>query len=134
MHPRNKNKALSPVISSGTLICIAITVSIATIAWMNGLPTLDIQIEELHVESHKLGQKLAYVDITLHNNGTQNVKIKTVKVNSQLATVVYFSGSNQINSGESAVVRIANAFNSKETCQILFQTANGNKFIYTVTA
>ena len=135
MHsPVNKKKALTPVISSGTMICIAIAVSIATIAWMNGLPSLDMQIEELHVENPKLGRKLAYVDVTLYNNGTRNVKIKSITVNSQLATVVYFSGSNQINSGESAVVRIANTFNSKETWQILFQTTKGNKFMYTVTA
>jgi hypothetical protein len=133
MHPRNMRKALTPVMSSGILICIAIAVSLATLAWMNGLPTPDMQIEQLTATSHKVGQNLAYVDVTLCNNGTQSVKIKSVTVNSQPATLVYTSGSNQIHSGETAVVRVATTFTQKETYQLSFQTVKGNKFMYTVT-
>ena len=133
MHPRN-TKALTPTLSSGILICIAIAVSLATIAWMNGLPAPDIQTEDLQVTSQQLGANLAYVDVTLYNNGTQTVKITSITVNSQPTTTAYIVGSNQINSRESAVVRVANAFTPQETYQITFQTAKGNKLVYTVTA
>ena len=133
MHPRNTKKALSPVMSTGILICIAIAVTLATLAWMNGLPNPDMQTEDLQVTSHKLASNLAYVDITLYNNGTQSVKIKSVTVNSQPTTIVYIAGSNQINTGETAVVRVANAFTPEETYQIELQTVKGSKLVYTVT-
>jgi hypothetical protein len=132
MHSRN-TKALTPLVSSGILICIAIAVSLATLAWMNGLPTPDIQTETLQLTSLKWSQNITYVDVTLHNNGTQNIQIKTVTVNSQPATVVYISGSNQINTEETAVLRIAYTFTPQETYQITFQTAKGNSFNYTAT-
>jgi archaellum component FlaF (FlaF/FlaG flagellin family) len=127
-------KALSPLISSGILICIAVAVSLATLAWMNGLTVPGMQTEELQVTSHQLAANLAYVDVTLYNNGTQSIRIKSVTVDSQPTTVAYIAGSNQINTGESAVVRVANAFTPNETCQLTFQTTKGNKFTYTITA
>jgi hypothetical protein len=127
-------KALTPVMSSGILICIAIAVSLATLAWINGLPTPDIQTENLQPTSHHWGPKLIYVDVTLCNNGTQNVKINSVTVNSQPTTIVYIAGSNQINTGETSVLRIANTFIPEETYQLTFQTAKGNRFVYTVNA
>jgi lipopolysaccharide export system protein LptA len=132
MHPHN-TKALTPMLSSGILICIAIAVSLATLAWMNGLPTPDMQPETLQLTNCQWETNLAYVDVTLHNNGTQNVQLKSVTVNSQPATVVYIAGSNQINNGETAVLRIAHAFTPQETYQLKFQTAKGNKFTYTAT-
>ena len=134
MHRCNTKKALAPVMSSGILICIAIAVTLATLAWMNGLPTQDIQTESLQLTSHQWGPKLIYVDVTLYNNGTQNVKINSVTVNSQPTTIVYIAGSNQINTGESTVLRIANTFIPEETYQLTFQTAKGTRFVYTVTA
>jgi len=134
MHPRHTEKALTPVVSTGILICIAIAVSLATLAWMNGLPTPDIQTENLQVTSYQLGANLAYVDVTLYNNGTQTVKITSITVNSQPTTTAYIVGSNQINTGESSVVRVANAFTPDENYQITFQTARGYKLVYTVTA
>ena len=133
MHSRNISKALTPLLSSGILICIAIAVSLATLAWMNGLPTPDMQPETLQLTSYQWSQNLAYVDVTLHNNGTQNVQIKTVTVNSQPATVVYIAGSNQINTEETAVLRIAHTFTPQETYQLTFQTTKGNAFNYTAT-
>ena len=132
MHSRN-TKALTPLVSSGILICIAIAVSLATLAWMNGLPTPDIQTETLQLTSLKWSQNITYVDVTLHNNGTQNVQIKTVTVDSQPATLVYIAGSNQINTEETAVLRIAHTFTPQETYQLTFQTTKGNAFNYTVT-
>jgi hypothetical protein len=134
MHPRNTKKALTPVMASEILICIAIAVSLATLAWINGLPTPDIQTEELHATNLKWGPNCVYVDLTLYNNGTQNVKINSVTVNSQPTTIVYIAGSNQINTGETSVLRIANTFTPEETYQLIFQTAKGNRFVYTVTA
>lgn len=134
MHSCNTKKALTPVMSSGILICIAIAVSLATLAWINGLPTPDMQTEDLQPTSHQWGPKLSYVDVTLCNNGTQNVKINSVTVNSQPTTIVYIAGSNQINTGETSVLRIANTFIPEETYQLTFQTAQGNRFVYTVTA
>ena len=133
MHPRNNEKALSPIASITILLCIAIAVSLATLAWMNGLPTLNMYTEELDVTNHQWGPNCTYVDVTLYNNGTQSMNVKSVTVNSQPATVVYISGSNQIYKGEIAVIRIANTFTSQETCQLTFQTAKGNKFTYTAT-
>ena len=134
MHTCNTKKALTPVIASGILICIAIAVSLATLAWINGLPTPDIQTEDLQLTIHQWGPKLIYVDVTLYNNGTQNVKINSITVNSQPTTIVYIAGSNQINTGETSVLRIANTFIPEETYQLTFQTARGNRFVYTVTA
>ena len=133
MHPRNNEKALSPIASITILLCIAIAVSLATLAWMNGLPTLNMYTEELDVTNHQWGPNCTYVDVTLYNNGTQSMNVKSVTVNSQPATVVYISGSNQIYKGEIAVIRIANTFTPQETYQLTFQTAKGNKFTYTAT-
>jgi hypothetical protein len=134
MLPRNTEKALSPVASITILLCIAIAISLATLAWMNGLPNPDTQSEDLQVACHQVGPNFAYVDVILYNNGTQNVKINSVTVNSQPTTVVYISGSNQINTGETALVRVANAFTAEETCQIEFQTVKGSKFVYLAAA
>ena len=134
MLPRNAKKALTPLMASVILLCIAIAVTLATLAWINGLPTPDIQTEELQPKSHEWGPNFAYVDVTLYNNGTQSVKLKSVTVNSQPATVVYIVGSNQINIGEKAVLRISNAFVPGETYQLAFQTVKGNRFVYTATA
>ncbi|MBN1357577.1 hypothetical protein JW988_02305 [Candidatus Bathyarchaeota archaeon] len=134
MHLSNTRKALSPVMSGGILICIAIAVALATVAWMNGLPNPDMQTENLQVTSHQLGPKLSYVDISLHNNGTQSAKINSITVNSQPTTVVYIAGSNQINTGETAILRVANTFTPNETYQIALQTVKGSKIVYTVTA
>jgi hypothetical protein len=132
MHQRN-TKALTPQLSSGMLICIAIGVSLATLAWINGLPTPVTQLETLQLTNLKWSQTLGYVDVTLNNNGTQNVQIRSVTVNCQPATVIYTSGSNQINTEETAVLRIAHTFTIQETYQITFQTAKGNTFNCTAT-
>jgi hypothetical protein len=134
MLPRNAKKAITPVMASVILLCIAIAVTLATLAWINGLPTPDMHTEELQPTNHQWGPNFAYVDVTLYNNGTQSVKLKSVTVNSQPATVVYIVGSNQINIGEKAVLRISNAFVPGETYQLAFQTVKGNRFVYTATA
>jgi hypothetical protein len=134
MHPHNNRTALTPVLSSGILICIAIAVSLATVAWMNGLPTPDVCTEKLEATTCQWGPNLSYIDVTLFNNGTQNVKLSSVTVNSHSVTVVYIAGSNQISSGESAIVRVANTFTSRATYQLAFQTVKGNRLVYTITA
>jgi archaellum component FlaF (FlaF/FlaG flagellin family) len=134
MQCRNTKKTLTPVRSTGILICLAIAVSLATLAWMNGLPTPNIQTEDLQVTNYQLGSNFSFVDVTLYNNGTQSTKIKSITVDSQPTTVAYIDGSDQINLGESAVVRIANAFAPEEEYKIEIQTSKGSKFIYTVTA
>jgi archaellum component FlaF (FlaF/FlaG flagellin family) len=134
MQCRNTKKTLTPVRSTGILICLAIAVSLATLAWMNGLPTPNIQTEDLQVTNYQLGSNFSFVDVTLYNNGTQSTKIKSITVDSQPTTVAYIYGSDQINLGESAVVRIANAFAPEEEYKIEIQTSKGSKFIYTVTA
>jgi len=131
MHPFNTKKVISPVMSSGILMCIAIAVSLATLAWMNGLPNPDMQIEYLQVTSHQLGSNLSYVDVILCNNGTQSVRIKSVTLNAQPAIVICISGSKQIDTGETTVLRVANAFALKETYQLEFQTIKGSQVVYT---
>jgi archaellum component FlaF (FlaF/FlaG flagellin family) len=133
MHPRKTKKALTSTISTVILICIAIAVSFATLAWMNGLPTPDMQIEDVQVTSYQVEQNLAYVDVTLYNNGTQTVKIISVTVNSQPTRIAYIVGSPQINTRESILLRVANAFIPEETYQLTLQTAKGSKFVYQVT-
>jgi hypothetical protein len=100
---------------------------------MNGLPTPDMQTENLQVTSHQLAQNLAYVDVTLYNNGTQTAKIISITINSQPITTAYIAGTNQINTGETTVVRIATTFIPNETYQLTFQTAKGNRLTYTIT-
>ena len=134
MPSHNARKALTPVMPSVTLLCIAIAVTLATVAWINGLPTSNMYTEDLHATDHQWGPKYAYVDVTLYNNGTQSVRLKSVTVNSQPATVVYIVGSSQINKGESAVLRVANTFVPGATYQLAFQTVKGNRFVYTATA
>jgi hypothetical protein len=134
MPPHNARKALPPVTTIVILLCIAIAVSLATVAWINGLPTSNMYTEDLHATNHQWGPNCKYVDVTLYNNGTQSVRLKSVTVNSQPATVVYIVGSSQISNGESAVLRVANTFIPGATYQLAFQTVKGNRFVYTATA
>jgi len=134
MPPHNARKALPPVMTSVILLCIAIAVTLATVAWINGLPTSNMYIEDLHATNHQWGPNCAYVDVTLYNTGTQSVRLKSVTVNSQPATVVYIVGSSQISKGESVVLRVANTFVPGATYQLAFQTVKGNRFVYTATA
>ncbi len=134
MPPHNARKALPPVMTSVILLCIAIAVILATVAWINGLPTSNMYTEDLHATNHQWGPNCAYVDVTLYNTGTQSVRLKSVTVNSQPATVVYIVGSSQINNGESVVLRVANTFVPGATYQLAFQTVKGNRFVYTATA
>jgi hypothetical protein len=134
MPPRNPRKTLTPIANSIIFLCIAIAITLATVAWINGLPTSNMYTENLEATSYQWGPNCAYVDVTLHNNGTQSLKLKSVTVNSHPATVVYITGSNQINSGESTVLRVANTFVQGETYQLAFQTIKGNRFTYAATA
>ena len=97
MHPRDTKKALSPVISSVILIGIVVAVSLATVAWMSGLSTSFMQIEEMHATNHQWGPNTAYIDITLNNIGTTSVNLDSITVNSQPATATYITGANPIN-------------------------------------
>jgi hypothetical protein len=133
MPPRNARKA-PPVMTSVILICIAIAVTLATVAWINGLPTSSMYSEDLHATNHQWGPNCTYVDVTLCNNGMQSVRLKSVTVNSQPATVVYIAGSSQISKGDSVVLRVANTFVPGATYQLAFQTVKGNRFVYTATA
>jgi hypothetical protein len=133
MLPRNAKKALTPLMASMILLCIAVAVTLATLAWINGLPTTNMYTEQLDLTSQQWGPNCTYIDVTLYNNGTQSVKLKSVTVNSQPATVIYIAGSNQIGKGETATLRIATTFTPEETCQLTFQTTKGNKFTYTAT-
>ena len=130
----NIRKSLPPVLTITTLLCIATAVTLATVAWINGLPTSKMYNEDLRAANYQWGPNFAYVDVTLYNNGTQSVKLKSITVNSQPATVVYIAGSNQINKGEAVVLRIANTFLPDATYQLAFQTVKGNSFVYTATA
>ena len=132
MPPHNARKT-PPVMTSVILLCIAIAVTLATVAWINGLPTSNMYTENLEATNYQWGPNCAYVDVTLYNNGTQSVSLKDITVNSKPATVVYIVGSSQINNGESAVLRVANTFTPEETYQLTFQTTKGNKFTYTAT-
>jgi hypothetical protein len=134
MLPRRTKKALSPVVSSVILLGVVIAVSLVTVAWISGLSTSFMQLEELYATNHKWGPNTAYVDITLNNMGTASVNLNSITVNSQPATVVYVMGSNRINSGESAVLRISSTVVLGADYQFTFQTAAGNRFFYLATA
>lgn len=126
-------KALGSVVSTMILLCITIAISLATLAWMNGLPTSNMYTEELEAINFQLGPNCTYIDITLYNNGTQSVRLKSVTVNSQPVTIAYIARSNQIDKGKTVTLRIATKFTSEETYQLAFQTTKGNKFTYTAT-
>ena len=134
MPPRDTKKALSPLASTVILLCIAIAFSLATLAWISGLPTSNMYNEDLQATSQQWGPNCAYVDVTLYNNGTQSVSLKGVTVDSEPATVVYIVGSSQIGSGETAVLRVAHSFTLGASYQLEFQTSKGNKFVCTITA
>jgi flagellin-like protein len=134
MPSRKAKKALSPVVASVILLAVVIAVSLATVAWISGLSTSYMQIEELHATNHQWGPNGAYVDITLHNTGTQSVKLSSVTVNSLPVSVVYIVGSSQISNGNSAVLRISDTFVPGATYQFVFQTVKGTRFFYIATA
>ena len=120
MLPRQAKKAITPLVASIILLALAIAVSLATLAWLSGLSTSSAEVEELRATDHEWGPSVAYIDITLNNIGTQRVKLNSVTMNSQPATVIYIVGSNQINIGANY--------------QFTFQTTSGNKFFYLAAA
>jgi len=134
MHLKSAKKALSPVVASIILIAVVIAVSITTAAWLSGLSGSFMQIEELRATNHQWGPNGSYVDVTLHNTGTQSVSLSSVSVNSQPASMTYVVGSSQIGNGESAVLRVSDTFVPGAVYQFAFQTAKGNKFFYRATA
>jgi hypothetical protein len=134
MLPRKARKAITPVMASVILLAVAIAVSLATVAWLSGLSTSFMRVEDLHATNHQWGPNGAYVDVTLQNTGTQNVKLSSVTANSQPVSVVYIVGSSQIITGGAAVLRISSTFVSGVTYQFTFQTVKGNRFFYIVTA
>ncbi|MGB9926390.1 MAG: hypothetical protein ACPLIG_07005 [Candidatus Bathyarchaeales archaeon] len=134
MAPSNTSKSFLPLAASLTLLCIATSVSLATVAWINGLPTANLYSENLQVTNYRWGPNCAYIDVALYNNGTQTVLLRSVKVNSQPAAVVYIAGTRQIGRGELVVLRVSTASVQAVTYQIAFQTAKGNRFVYTAVA
>jgi hypothetical protein len=134
MLPLNARNALTPIVASVILIAIAIAVSLITVACISNLSTPAMQIEELHATNHQWGPNSSYVDVTLQNIGTQSVSLSSVSVNSQPASLVYLSGSKQINSGESAVLRVSGTFVPGTAYQLTFQTVEGSRFYYIATA
>ena len=131
---RNARKAVTPVVASVILLAIAIAVSLATVAWINGLTTSVMQVEELHATNHQWGPNCAYIDVTLQNTGTQSIKISSISVNTQPSTAIYIVGSSQISTGESAVARISGTFVPGASYQFTFQSVRGNRFFYVATA
>jgi hypothetical protein len=131
---RNARKAVTPVVASVILLAIAIAVSLATVAWINGLTTSVMQVEELHATNHQWGPNCAYIDVTLQNTGTSSIKISSISVNTQPSTAIYIVGSNQISTGESAVARISSTFIPGASYQFTFQTVRGNRFFYVAAA
>lgn len=127
-------KAITPVVASVILMAIVMAISLATVAWLSGLSTSFMQVEELHATNHQWGPNVAYIDVTLNNIGTQSAKLTSVTLNSQPAPVIYITGSSQINSGESAVLRITSTFVVGANYQFTFQTVKGNRFFYLATA
>ena len=134
MHPANATKAVTPVVASVILLEVAIAVALATVAWINGLSTSLMDVEELYATNHQWGPNGTYVDVTLQNTGTQSVKLSSVTANAQPTTVVYITGSSQISPGESAVVRISSTFVLGTSYQFTFQSVKGTRFFYIATA
>ena len=112
MLPSKTKKMLTPLMTSMVLICIAIAISFATLAWINGLPTSIMYTEELQLTSLQWGPNCTYVDITLFNNGTRSVKLSSVTVNSKPVTVIYVFGSSFISIGESTLSQDTGAMGS----------------------
>ena len=130
MPPSNTKQTRTPLMNSIVLICIAIAISLATVAWIHGLPTSNMYSEELRLTSLRWGPNHTYIDIALFNNGTRSVKLSSVTINSKPVTVVYIFGSSQINTKGSAIVRVSNTFVSGKNYHLGFQTTKGNRFVY----
>jgi flagellin-like protein len=123
-----KKRALSPVIATVILLAVVIAVAIATVAWMSGLTFSFMDIEELRITNEHWGPECSYVDLTLQNRGTSTIAINSVTVNSQSTTFAFISGSETIEAGESAVVRITQTFVPQGKYSIAFSTMKGNSF------
>jgi|GEM_PF-2666675 len=130
----NTKKTLAPVMTCIVMICIAIAICLATLAWIHGLPTSIMYTEELSLTSLQWGPNHTYIDITLFNNGTRSLKLSSVTINSRPVTVVYIFGSSQINTKGSAIVRVSNTFVSGENYHLGFETTKGNRFVYKANA
>ena len=134
MLPSNTKKTLAPVMTCIVIICIAIAICLATLAWIHGLPTSVMYTEELRLTRLQWGPNHTYIDITLFNNGTRSLKLNSVTINSKPVTVVYIFGSSKINTRESAILRVSKTFVSGENCQLGFETTKGNRFVYRANA
>ncbi len=125
--PRKK-RALSPVIATVILLAVVITVAIAAVAWMSGLTVSYMDIEELRITNEQWGPDCSYVELTLYNMGTSTLTISSAKVNSQPTSFTVVSGSQTIAAGESAVVRITQAFVPQGKYSITFSSTKGTMF------
>jgi flagellin-like protein len=127
-------KALSPVIATVILLAVVIAVALVTAGWLSSLTVSFMDIEELRVTNESWGQDCSYVDLTLRNSGTSTVTINGIKVNSQSTTFTFISGSEIISSGESAVMRITEAFIPGNTYSVLFTTLKSSVFYWHLEA
>ena len=127
-------KALSPVIAAIILVATAVAVSLSVAFWTGRLTLGFMHTEELKVTEHSWSSDFTYIELKLVNTGTDAVKINQVMVNSQSVNVTYVSGTNPLEPGNTAVLRISYEFVQGETYKFYFITSNGNKFFYMATA
>lgn len=103
----------------------------------NTEPTLEI--EQLIFDNVSWDSNLTYVDVTVRNVGTDALTIANLYggdnvSNLQAMNVTYTSGSANINSGDTATLRVAGNFTSGTRYSFCICTALGNRYDYVACA
>ena len=127
-------KALNAVVSAIILVAAAVAVSLSIAIWSGKLTLGFMHTEELKVTEHHWSSNFTYIELKLANTGADPIKINQVLIDSQSVNVTYIVGTNPLEPGGTATLRISYDFVQGKTYRFFFITSNGNKFFYMATA
>ena len=97
-------KALSPVVASIILIAVTVAVSIAVAAWMGALSFTFMATEEIQFTTHswETATPPTYIQITVKNTGSGNVRIDEVRKGDSNGTWAVITGSRSLDPSTAA--------------------------------
>ena len=127
-------KALSPVIAAVILVAVAVAVSLSAAFWTGRLTLGFMHAEDLRVVGHCWASDFSFIELKLKNSGADSVRVDEVWVGSEPVEAVFVSGTNPLEPGDVAVLRVSYGFVEGETYKFFFVTARGNRFFYMATA
>ena len=81
-----------------------------------------------------LASDFSFIELKLKNSGADSVRVDEVWVGFEPVEALFVSGTNPLEPGDVAVLRVSYGFVEGETYKFFFVTARGNKFLYMVTA